>query len=80
MLIEYTLKLTNDKAPEFKKGFGKGVICIQEVDFKGATKEDLKSPAFLRQISEMGDKLLNKHFTYEIKLTEEEHALIISKD
>jgi len=80
MLIEYTLKLTSDKAPEFKEGLGKGVVCIQEVDFKGATEEDLKSPAFQRQISDMGDQLLNKHFTYEIKVTEKQHALIIGKD
>lgn len=57
MEIEYTVKINNrHNPPIFNKELGKGVLMKVIVDFKGATKKDLKSPLFLRQMYEQAEK------------------------
>lgn len=68
MIIEYNLKIKGENLPEFKDGFGEGVVMIQEVEFKGATEADLESPLFQRQIDDMGLQLMRECFEYKINI------------
>lgn len=77
MDIEYTVKIrASQNPPEFKKGLGKGVVAKLVVEFKGATKKDLKSPMFQMQIHEQAEKFLNEHFEVTKKIVRKNHRII----
>lgn len=70
MEIRYTVKIKDEhNPPEFKKGYGKGVLVTQDVEYKTIqTEEDLKSIQFQRHVFEFSKDLLEKWFDVKIEI------------
>jgi hypothetical protein len=64
MKVRYTVKIKDGhNAPEFKKGLGKGVVNIEEVEYAGIkSEEDLKSTRYQAYFMEYSRKLLDEWF------------------
>lgn len=64
MKVRYTIKIKDGhNAPEFKKGLGKGVVNIEEVEYAGIkSEEDLKATRFQAYIMEYSRDLLEQWF------------------
>jgi len=64
MKIRYTIKIKDEhNAPEFKKGMGKGVVAIQDCDYKTIeTEEQLKDLSFQHHVIQFSRELLEQWF------------------
>jgi len=64
MKVRYVVKIKDGhNAPEFKKGFGKGVVSIEEHDYSGIKSEkDLKDVRFQAYFMKHCGELLNEWF------------------
>jgi hypothetical protein len=62
MKVRYTVKIKDGhNAPEFKKGLGKGVFYVEDVEYKSINSEkDLKSARFQAYFMEYSRELLEK--------------------